>query len=868
MTAIAKNHQNTVLTPSPATAGNVAGPTPLWIHLCAKVQLAMDNCRAHPARTVVLLPFYQLQTTARQAGMTQWSAGFTPRWETTKSWSQRVGCFVHSTGDVRFDMAYDSLQAADFLARAGLGNKQSMLLPALVAAAQQLGTAVAAIAPNQRPAWALQARAAVVQGLEANPLAYEAAVARIALEWALASRYETDILFDPAVGAQFDCLVVVDGLQSNPLAAAVASHWSAKSSVVVFDAPLASGQVQLHAVRDAHDEADRGAACIVEHIRQGHTPVALATVDRVLTRRISATLALHGVPILDETGWKLSTTRAAAALMALLRAATWKIGSTAGSEADDAWLDWLKHTSVDSHSLDTLEKSLRGLNRAKVFIDIAIEAIEFIADDGLKVHADDVLKNLQRPKAMSQWLDSLSVALRQCGMWTPLSQDEAGADCMAALHLDNPQDLASYTDLMGLADFTAWVQATLEAASFKARQAQQSDALVVVLPLAQILARPFASLVLAGADEQRLPRGPEPVGSWSNAQRLALGLADRDTLAAEQASVWACALTVPYVDILWRQTEGEQVLQPSVWVQALVAGSSLSAVHPGPAVQPGKDPRTSHSVQVKATARPAPTAAVWPIQHLSASAYDDLRTCPYRYFALRLLGLQDAPELDAAVSKRDFGSWLHAVLADFHLRRKEAQGQDPGGDAALLDQCAAAQRQPGSGFIPFAASWPQVRDSYMLWLAQHEAQGWQFDVGELPRERSHAGVQLVGRLDRVDRLSRGPTAGTAMVLDYKTESTQTSKDRVRDPLEDTQLAFYAALLGEEDTEAAYINIAERSTSATPQNEVMLARDALLAGIESDITRLRAGQPMPALGDGKSCDFCAARGLCRKDFWAV
>ena len=28
----------------------------------------------------------------------------------------------------------------------------------------------------------------------------------------------------------------------------------------------------------------------------------------------------------------------------------------------------------------------------------------------------------------------------------------------------------------------------------------------------------------------------------------------------------------------------------------------------------------------------------------------------------------------------------------------------------------------------------------------------------------------------------------------------------------------------------------------------------------------AGEPLPALGEGKACEYCAARGLCRKDFW--
>ena len=28
-----------------------------------------------------------------------------------------------------------------------------------------------------------------------------------------------------------------------------------------------------------------------------------------------------------------------------------------------------------------------------------------------------------------------------------------------------------------------------------------------------------------------------------------------------------------------------------------------------------------------------------------------------------------------------------------------------------------------------------------------------------------------------------------------------------------------------------------------------------------------GAPLPALGEGTVCDFCAARGLCRKDMWS-
>jgi ATP-dependent helicase/nuclease subunit B len=48
----------------------------------------------------------------------------------------------------------------------------------------------------------------------------------------------------------------------------------------------------------------------------------------------------------------------------------------------------------------------------------------------------------------------------------------------------------------------------------------------------------------------------------------------------------------------------------------------------------------------------------------------------------------------------------------------------------------------------------------------------------------------------------------------------------------------------------------------------MAREHLREGLAHDMARVAAGQPMPALGEGRVCDFCAARGLCRKDFWAV
>lgn len=63
------------------------------------------------------------------------------------------------------------------------------------------------------------------------------------------------------------------------------------------------------------DEAIAAADQLVAWLNEGRRHVALVAHDRIVARRVRALLARAGAPVRDETGWKLSTTRAAAALM-------------------------------------------------------------------------------------------------------------------------------------------------------------------------------------------------------------------------------------------------------------------------------------------------------------------------------------------------------------------------------------------------------------------------------------------------------------------------------------------------------------------------------------------------------------------------
>ena len=80
------------------------------------------------------------------------------------------------------------------------------------------------------------------------------------------------------------------------------------------------------------------------------------------------------------------------------------------------------------------------------------------------------------------------------------------------------------------------------------------------------------------------------------------------------------------------------------------------------------------------------------------------------------------------------------------------------------------------------------------------------------------------------------------------------------------------MLHDDTLRAAYVNVAEAKgdarggTRTHEQTGVVALRDALVEGVVDDLARIAGGAPLPALGDGKACEYCAARGLCRKDFW--
>lgn len=876
-----------------------------WDALLLRVRQRIDAHGADPGRVLVLVPYAQMMDAGRRAWARHQPQGFAPRFESTRNWAASLQPFLPGPTDMAADGARDSLIAASLLDRVA-GRQldpglRATLVSRLVDTARQLAPLAAAQAPADRARWEAELRPQLATG--SALLQWEGLVASVALAWAGLSGYATDALWSDqaAPGVTADLLLLLPGFQNDPLAEALLARWGGRGLSLEWPEsrpdPVAIGAIApwpepvcLHACDDAEDEAGRAAACVLAHVQAERQPVALVALDRLLTRRIGALLAGAGLSVRDETGWKLSTTHAAARVISLLRAAD-------RHARTDAVLDWLKQAQRwPDAAVDPLERLVR-LHGLPAWRSVPTHPDTMAAvPDGVV----DLLAGLQAARPLRAWLENLAQALRDSGDWDALAQDAAGQRVIEVLRLQAgaAHELAALTGdaaegegpapasrRWSLPAFTAWVRDALEAASFLPEQAGRPQAQVVVLPLAQLLGRAFAATVAPGCDEAHLPVSPEPPGTWRADQRALLGLPDRPALAQAAAQAWAHLLTQPRLDLLWRrQDQGDAVL-PAAWVRALAGRASG-----GRTAVEATDPRTMRTLPAALPPEPLPVAGDLLPEALSASAYQDLRDCPYRFFALRQLRLQSADEIEAGPDKRDMGNWLHAVLRAFHEgRESDDPARNEVGDRTRLDSLAlvearrmglmAAEGQPASddsaAFLPFLASWPALRDGYLAWLAGYEqgGSGPRFHQAEQAITQPLGPWRLYGKLDRIDRAATGEGAGF-VVLDYKTEPRLRTQDRVKEPLEDTQIAFYAALMGaapgDLPVRGGYLSITDsrdpaEATRFVEQTELAVAREHLLHGIRHDLERIGAGHPLPPLGEGRACEHCAARGLCRRDF---
>ncbi len=743
---------------------------------------------------------------------------------------------------------------------------------ALTSTARALALSAAAVAPDQRGAWWEQARDALRGGDS-----FEAAMARLALEWATtAPSPRTDPLFDLPVSAWITLDTHIDEALTNALLAQARTRgtpcWQLDASP---PAPAISPRVSV--ASDFEHEAVLTAATVIERLNAGLSPVALMAEDRLLVRRVRALLERQSIVIADETGWKLSTTRAGAGVMAALKAAL------PAATVND-WFAWVKGLPVSHWSDEGPHGAVeQARHRERVGSIHQAGAMASLAPLQHEVWTSSLawLAPMVRPiqaeasLSLHDWLGALAQVLAASGVIASWLDDAAGIATLAALRIDPPADaasafgVASRSERMPMADFIAWVDAALEAAVFLPPRDPAIAADVVITPLHLVPLRPFAAMVFPGLDERQLSGTPAPHALLSVAQAQAIGLVDAVSLRRMQRAALAHALALPDTHLLRRASdEGRSLAASPAWLALELAGQAM--------VKAG-DPCVERQVAPRLVWPPQPVAGALLPTSLSVNACDALRACPYRFFSRVLLSLRDPRESPESDDRRDHGNWLHDVLDAFHLQRGEPKSAEL--EVACLREIGETVRARMGfeieTFLPFEAGFEVIAQSYVTWLHARDAQGITWQGSEVEFEAQWPGwpATLKGRVDRIDQAV--PTAGGVALelLDYKTGSEAGVSERVKQPLEDTQLAAYAALaIAKGSAEpslvrASYLRLSERKEAKSYEHPNLGdSAQAFVAGMGQELSRIQRGAALPALGDGPVCEYCEARGLCRRDHW--
>ena len=664
------------------------------------------------------------------------------------------------------------------------------------------------------------------------------------------------------------------------------------------------------------------AKTIERHLIAGKKNIALVAQDRLAARRVRALLSRLGpaLNIRDETGWKLDTTRAAAALnswLELIRSP--KEGPTAS-----ALLEFLQNPYINIPAC--IEKSPEvciGLVAQLEDILIASQAKSgwetfYMAIERANAYAatheatpnEALLKLLQfvrgRHHAWQEIALNCSNAyalllqnLQDSGMAKTLEKDAAGKQLLEVI---NAFDLRA-TDYQGVAmrlpEWISLIKAVMEEASYE-EAGNEAQASLSILPLSSTRLRTFDAVVVVGCDEQQLPAFSEPPLFFSDALNRLLKTSTMTAQYIQQSrDLSQLLISCDNVDLLWQsKSKSGEPLRPSAWIQRLQAQLPQWKVEVAQAeLYEGQAKPLQQTVTTLDQDLPLPLS-------MSPSAYKALRDCPYKYYVRSLLGLREAREFEDGFDASLAGQSLHALLRNFYQALKTEE-QNP--HSEIINNAQARRTwmenqlfaisekefkrliEGDSRVLGTLRDWQKQIPSFVDWQLQREADGWHYQNAEqkvgfnlhfMDSEGEDRIIRIEGRADRFDINAHDQKQ--AEVIDYKNQSMVKIKKRAEHLLDDPQLLIYARGANE-DSGGAHLQNRQVNKAQWVSLKVDIKRDKKLQRslevedvaelmphfneqITEDIEKLWSGKELTAFAPDGVCQYCEARGICRKGMW--
>jgi ATP-dependent helicase/nuclease subunit B len=290
---------------------------------------------------------------------------------------------------------------------------------------------------------------------------------------------------------------------------------------------------------------------------------------------------------------------------------------------------------------------------------------------------------------------------------------------------------------------------------------------------------------------------------------------------------------------------------------------------------------------------------------VTPSAYKALRDCPYRYYVSSLLGLRKAKEFEEGFDASLAGQTLHALLKNFFqaVKTEEKKSHSPihdGDDARRqwmiehLMQCSEKEFERliagDARVLGTLRDWQKQIPSFIDWQMKREKEGWRYHDAELPvgftitlndPNDGDREIRIAGRADRFD--IHQSDKSLAAVIDYKNQDMKKIASRAENVLDDPQLLIYARganedpdaahLPGRTVEQAEWISLKakisedeEKQVRAHPVQDMPELMQQFSEQIVQDLKDLWARKPMQAFAPDSVCQYCDARGVCRKGMW--
>ena len=620
-----------------------------------------------------------------------------------------------------------------------------------------------------------------------------------------------------------------------------------------------------------------------------HQKIALVSLDRRLSRRIRAIFEKHNTPLIDYSGWELSTTSSAAAFRHVL-------GNTEGvldiktvlalmrspyCDLDIAQDDAMASADYIEHLLSRYQiryspvnKTLKQLKAVARNHPLAISLAEKII---ASLNPIEQLRD-KKEHPYTYYFECLFDAMKKLGMYEKLSADRAGEKLLSELQ----QIYKAVKIEKERAYFNIWQNLILHHLEKSNFTPDFPDHGVFLMNPGQAELMQFDALAIVALDNRHFPHQPQS-GLINENIRRELGLETHEQSVGMQFMLFRTLLeSGEYLLLSCQQYAKDRQLMPSAWLTAIhhfhkIAYGDLTdyALQDIARLCSSLDLRTEQGFkpQIQSIAKPTAPAQPWP-QVLSVNAYQNIINCPYQFYARYLLKIRSRPEVSDYWEAMSYGTYLHTCLQKLHIRLDESHEQPIWIAEKRSEIMGDAQGILEEQFRKSAS------DNYVnyFWLNDaREAMTYYIDW-MIERQQEHAilSTKTETKLEKelAENLSMTgfadlilQTANGSILIDYKTGSLAHNKDIQNG--EQIQLTSYA-LLDKDINKAIYLALGAKNKG----EQRTLQKEELAEYRNKNLQRLLAiksdydsEQPLSAWGNKQNvCQHCDYAGICRRPAW--